>query len=92
MAGIPKSASRPGAPQGRFYAGAELDLLITRGRVRIGYEIQRTVAPTVTPSMRAALEDLRLMHLYVIHAGFPLARRVTAVGAARLLTDLRPPR
>lgn len=75
----------------RTYAGAELDLLITRGGQRIGYEIKRTVSPTVTPSMRNAIADLGLRRLYVVHAGsesFPLARNVFAVSARRLLKDL----
>ena len=73
------------------HAGAELDLLVVRGRTRLGFEIKRTVAPAVTPSMRAALADLRLSRLDVIHAGddtFPLAPRIRAVAIGRLLDDL----
>ena len=43
--------------------------------------------------MRSALEDLRLMRLDVVHAGsetFPLAPRVRAVAAHRILDDLKP--
>ncbi len=72
------------------HAGAELDLLVVEGRRRIGFEFKRTVAPTVTPSMRAALADLGLSRLEVIHAGettFPLAKTIRAVSAYRLLTD-----
>lgn len=73
------------------HTGAELDLMITsRGR-RYGFEIKRTTAPRITPSMRSAVEDLQLERLDVIHAGaetFPLSRRIRAVAAARLLTDL----
>ena len=74
----------------RTYAGAELDLLITHGDQRIGYEIKRTVSPAVTPSMRNALADLKLRKLYVVHAGresFPLARNILALSAYRLLKD-----
>ena len=49
------------------------------------------MAPAVTPSMRSALEDLKLDRLDVIHAGaetFPLGPRVRAVAAARVLEDL----
>jgi predicted AAA+ superfamily ATPase len=77
------------------HTGAELDLLVVRGRRRLGYEIKRTTAPQLTPSMRSAFEDLGLSSLDVIHAGsetFPLARGVRAVAARRLLTDLPPPR
>ena len=73
------------------HTGAELDLLVVGGGRRLGYEIKRTTAPQLTPSMRSAFDDLRLTSLDVIHAGsqtFPLARRVRAVASARLLTDL----
>jgi predicted AAA+ superfamily ATPase len=75
------------------HAGAELDLLVVRGRTRIGFEIKRTVAPAVTPSMRTALKDLKLSRLDVIHAGdrtFPLAPRIRAVALSRLLDDVPP--
>jgi hypothetical protein len=75
------------------HAGAELDLLVVRGRKRIGVEIKRTVSPKMTPSMRSALSDLRLQRLYVIHAGdrtYLLDRKVEAVPLRRLLSDLKP--
>ena len=49
-------------------------------------------APALTRSMHSALTDLRLSALTVIHSGnetFPLAPRVRAVAARRLLEDLR---
>ncbi len=66
----------------RTHEGAELDLLFVRGRRRIGFELKRTTAPTMTPSMHHALADLGLDALYVIHAGehrFPMRERVEAV-------------
>jgi hypothetical protein len=75
------------------YSGAELDLLIVRGRKRLGFEIKRTSSPSITKSMSVAIEDLKLNQLYVIHAGkesFPMADRVRAVALARLLSDLKP--
>ena len=75
------------------HAGAELDLLVVRGRDRLGFDAKRTVAPRLTPSMRTALTDLKLQRLDVLHAGdhtFPLAPRVRAVALARLLDDLAP--
>ena len=75
----------------RTHAGAELDLLVIRGRERLGFEFKRTVAPALTPSMRSALQDLKLDRLDVIHAGgetFPPGPRVRAVAASRLLEDL----
>ena len=75
------------------HSGAELDLLVVRGRVRLGFEIKRTSAPRVTPSMRHALEDLKLRKLEVVHAGessFPLAPKIWALPVQRLLADLEP--
>ncbi|HET6374034.1 MAG TPA: DUF4143 domain-containing protein, partial [Candidatus Polarisedimenticolia bacterium] len=75
------------------HAGAELDLLVTRGSTRIGFEIKRTDAPRVTRSMKSAQETLKLKKLYVIHAGsvsFDLGRHVRAVAAADLLEEIRP--
>ncbi len=75
------------------HAGAELDLLIVRGRRRLGFEIKRTSAPAVTASMRIAMQDLRLERLDVVHAGdrtFPLAKGIRAVPAGRILEELAP--
>jgi predicted AAA+ superfamily ATPase len=73
------------------HGGAELDLLVVRGRRRWGFEFKRTSAPAVTRSMRVALEDLRLQRLDVVHGGphtFLLAPRIRAVAFARLLDDV----
>jgi uncharacterized protein len=74
------------------YSGAELDLFVRRGSARLGFEFKRTDAPAITKSMRSALDDLRLDHLYVLHPGahsFPLDRRVTALTLSRAATDLK---
>ena len=86
-----------GAAQNQCYfwathTGAELDLLIVQGRRRFGFEFKRTTAPRVTPSMRSAMEHLGLTELVVVHAGtesFPLAQKIRAVAAGRILGDLR---
>ena len=73
------------------HTGAELDLLVVRGRRRLGFEFKRTDAPRFTPSMKSALEDLGLDALYVVHAGtqaFPLREGVQAVPLGRMLVDL----
>ncbi len=73
--------------------GAELDLLVVRGRVRLGFEIKRTSAPVVTKSMRIALADLGIERLDVIHAGadtYPLADRIRAVALRRVPADVQP--
>ncbi len=74
------------------HQGAELDLLVVRGKKRLGYEVKLTAAPSVTPSMRIALRDLRLDSLDVIHAGqdtFPLADGIRAVALTRISADVR---
>lgn len=73
------------------HAGAELDLVVSRGRKRLGFEFKRTVAPKVTRSMRIALETLDLERLDVVHAGeatYPLAEKVRAVAFERLWVDV----
>lgn len=75
------------------HGGAELDLLIVRGRIRRGFEIKLTTVPVITPSMRSALHDLGLDAIDVIHAGeetFPLSENIRAVAAARLTEDIAP--
>ena len=64
------------------YQGAELDLLLFKDGRRMGIEAKRTDAPTLTPSMRIALEDLKLDHLGVLYPGgrrYALGERVTAL-------------
>ena len=75
------------------HTGAELDLLVMRGRKRLGFEFKRTEAPRITPSMRSALADLRLDRLDVVHAGretYPLGERTRAVALGRILADVEP--
>lgn len=73
------------------HAGAELDLLITSGGSRRGFEFKRTSSPTLTPSMRTAMVDLELDRLDVIHAGdrsFALAPNIRAIAAVDLLREI----
>lgn len=77
--------------QAYFWAthqGAELDLLMLQGDRRIGVEFKRADAPRVTPSMRIAMQDLRLDALYVVYPGahrFALGERMEAVPLWALL-------
>ena len=51
------------------HGGAELDLLITdRGR-RYGFECKFADAPGTTRSMRVAMQDLGLTHLWIVYPG-----------------------
>ena len=68
--------------------GAELDLLLFKHGRRIGVECKRADAPTLTPSMRIALADLKLDELHVVYPGekrYPLARNVEAVPLSQLV-------
>jgi uncharacterized protein len=58
--------------QAYFWAthqGAELDLLLFKNGRRLGIEIKRADAPTLTPSIRSALVDLKLEQLIVLYPG-----------------------
>ena len=75
------------------HSGSELDLLIVRGRRRLGFEIKRSSAPRPTPSMQTALTDLKLERVDVIHAGdetYPLGKGLRAVALRQLLEVLQP--
>ena len=70
------------------HQGAELDLLLLKGRRRIGVEFKRADAPRVTRSMQIAAEDLELDALYVVYPGphrFTLAPGIEAVPLWALL-------
>jgi predicted AAA+ superfamily ATPase len=51
------------------HAGAELDLLVMYKGRRYGFEFKYADAPGPTRSMRTALQDLSLDHLWVIYPG-----------------------
>lgn len=74
------------------YSGAELDLLfLHRGR-RYGVEFKFSEAPKATRSMRIAIKDLILEHLWIIHPGahqYPIDERLSA-HPLRQIPDLIP--
>ncbi len=77
------------------HGGAELDLLVIRGQLKLGFEIKRTSSPRITASMRSALSTLKLNHLDVIHAGkqtYYMDKHVRAVALSHLLEDIKPVR
>jgi uncharacterized protein len=72
------------------HQGAELDLLLFKNGRRIGVECKRADAPTLTPSMRIALDDLKLDRLVVVYPGdrrYLLGDRVEVIP----LTELADP-
>ncbi|HEY6558850.1 MAG TPA: ATP-binding protein [Polyangiaceae bacterium] len=69
------------------HQGAELDLLLFKDGKRIGVEVKRQDAPTLSASMRIALRDLKLDRLVVLHPGsaaYPLESNVEAVPLSAL--------
>jgi predicted AAA+ superfamily ATPase len=61
------------APDEAYYwathQGAEIDLVLFKHGRRVGVECKRADAPTLTPSMRIALKDLKLDRLIVVYPG-----------------------
>lgn len=63
-------------------SGAELDLLLFARGARYGVEVKYADAPGVTKSMRIALDDLELKHLFVVYPGdkaYELDKRITVL-------------
>ena len=64
------------------FDGAEIDLLLIKDGHLLGIECKRVDAPRLMPSMRIALDDLRLERIAVVYPGtqrYPLAERVEAI-------------
>jgi uncharacterized protein len=81
-------------PDDAFYwathQGAELDLLLFKNGRRLGVECKRMDAPSLTPSMRIALEDLKLDRLVVVYPGerhYRLTDRVEVVPLMEVASD-----
>ena len=70
------------------YSGAEIDLVLFKRGRRIGVECKRADAPTLTPSMRIAMADLKLDELLVVYPGdkrYSLAAKIDAIPLAQLV-------
>lgn len=64
------------------HGGAELDLLVMTQGKRLGFELRYSDAPSLTRSMRVALQDLGLDQLWVVYPGrepYPLDEKVSVV-------------
>ncbi|HNS37833.1 MAG TPA: ATP-binding protein [Anaerolineaceae bacterium] len=69
------------------HSGAELDLLLIKDGRRIGVECKRVDAPRLTPSMRAAMQDLELSDLLVVYPGskpYSLGEKIKAIPLSSL--------
>lgn len=74
------------------HTGAELDLVFQHKGKLWGIEAKYRDAPTLTHSMRSAIEELKLAHLWVLYPGerpYALARNVSVVPIHQL-SALRP--
>lgn len=73
------------------HQGAELDLLLFKNGKRIGVECKRRDSPSLTPSMRIALADLRLDRLHVVYPGdrrYALAKHVDVIPLGDLVAGV----
>ena len=64
------------------HSGAEIDLVLVKNGRLLGVECKRMDAPRMTPSMRTALEDLKLEQIAVVYPGtkrYSLGERAAAV-------------
>jgi predicted AAA+ superfamily ATPase len=69
------------------HQGAEIDLLLFKHGRRLGIECKRSDAPTMTASMRIAMEDLKLDRVIVVYPGdrrYALGDRVDVIPLAEL--------
>jgi uncharacterized protein len=65
------------------HSGAELDLVFQRRGAMWGVAAKFTESPKITSSMRIALRELQLKHLWLLYPGrenFRLDQQITAVG------------
>jgi len=70
------------------HAGAECDLIISRKGKLWGVEVKYQDAPQMTSSLRSAIEELSLEHLWVIYPGdkkYALDKKITVLPLAELL-------
>ncbi|MBM3523567.1 MAG: ATP-binding protein [Alphaproteobacteria bacterium] len=79
-------------PEDAYYwathGGAEIDLVLFKRGRRIGIECKRMDAPVLTPSMRIALDDIKLDELRVVYPGtrrYRLAPKVEVWPLAELV-------
>lgn len=74
------------------HQGAEIDLVLFKYGRRIGVECKRMDAPTLTPSMRIALKDLKLDRLVIVYPGerrYALTDHVEVIPLVELVADGR---
>ncbi len=71
------------------HAGAELDLIFLHKGKRFGMEFKFNEAPGLTPSMRTAVSELKLQHLWIVYPGadtYPVEKNITTLPLVNLDT------
>ena len=74
------------------HQGAEIDLVFNKGGQMFGVEIKRADAPQITPSMKNALEDLKLKHIAVIYPGkkcYSINKQINVVPFGKILGGMK---
>jgi predicted AAA+ superfamily ATPase len=69
------------------HSRAELDLMVLAKGRRWGFEVKYQDAPTITKSMRIAMQDLKLERLWVVYPGkigYPMDDKIECVPLAEL--------
>ncbi len=64
------------------HSGAEVDLFWQHGGKNLAVEVKYADAPRLTPSMKSAVADLDLHHLWVVYPGdraYPLSEKITVL-------------
>lgn len=72
------------------HQGAEIDLILRRGRELLGVECKYADAPRLTRSMRTALEELGLSRILVVYPGsmrYPLSKQVEVIPLTALASS-----
>ena len=72
--------------------GAEIDLVLMKDGRRYGVECKRTDAPRLSPSMRTAIDELKLERLSVVYPGtrgYQLAPRISVVPAESVVRGMK---
>ncbi|MCU0868268.1 MAG: DUF4143 domain-containing protein, partial [Burkholderiales bacterium] len=75
----------------RTAAGAEIDVVVQRGRRRLGFEIKFSSAPKPARGFWNAVEALELDHAWVVapvRESFPLAEAVDVISPLALAAVL----
>lgn len=76
----------------RTAAGAEIDLVLERGATeRYAIEIKRSLSPSLSKGFYLGCEDIKAEKRFLVYPGkerFPLAKDVTAIPLAGMVTEL----